>query len=238
MTSEQIATYFVKLITYGGGCAAVAYGVFQYLGKKWIENRFAERLDQLRHSQALEVQRLRVKIDSMLSGTLKIQSKEFEVLPEAWIKLDEAFREVSQLACPSQLYTDLDRLRPDQLEEFLAGATLRESGKEDIRQALNKTDTYLEARFWLRLREAQATIADFHKFVARNSVFMPPELKKNFERVSDELWAAMVSKEVGHGAHDWKMQNEGWDKLKKEVEPLKDEIHDAIYQRLQAHGRD
>jgi len=31
----------------------------------------------------------------------------------------------------------------------------------------------------------------------------------------------MVSKEVGHSAQDWKMQNEGWDKVKKEVEPLK-----------------
>jgi hypothetical protein len=66
---------------------------------------------------------------------------------------------------------------------------------------------------------------------------MPPDLKSDFERASNELWSAITSKEVGHEAKDWKMQNEGWDKIKKEVEPLKKTIHDAIYKRLQGHGR-
>ncbi len=33
------------------------------------------------------------------------------------------------------------------------------------------------------------------------------------------------------------MQNEGWDKVKKEVEPLRKQIEEAIYARLQAHGK-
>jgi len=237
MTADAVLSFLLQLVAYGGGSAAVAYLLFQFLGKTWIENKFAQRLEQLRHSQALEVQRLRVEIDSMLSGALKIQEKEFEVLPEAWVKLDEAYGRVSQLVSPIQFHTDLDRLREDQLEEFLADSKLRESEKTDVRRAHKKTEAYLESRFWHRLNHVRSAVSDLHNYVERNSVFMPPELKQNFEKASNELWAAMTSKEVGHSAKDWKMQNEGWDKIKKEVEPLRKTIHDAIYARLQTHGR-
>ena len=66
-------TFLLQMLAYGGGSAAVAYLLFQWLGKTWIENKFAQRLDQLRHQQALELQRLRVEIDAMLSGALKLQ---------------------------------------------------------------------------------------------------------------------------------------------------------------------
>lgn len=105
-----------KLVAVGGGGAVVAYGLFRYLGSKWIENKFAERLEQLRHTQALELQRLRVEIDSLLSGAIKLQDKEFQTLPEAWVKLDEAYGQVSNLTSPSQQLPDLDRVNSPQLE--------------------------------------------------------------------------------------------------------------------------
>jgi len=82
----------------------------------------------------------------------------------------------------------------------------------------------------------RTAIADLHNYVERNSIFMPPDLKKHFETAANELWSAMVSKQVGHQAQDWKMQNEGWDKIKKEIEPLRKKIEELIYARLQAHG--
>lgn len=54
--------FVLQMLAYGGGSAVVAYLLFQRLGKTWIENKFAQRLDQLRHQQALELQRLRVEI--------------------------------------------------------------------------------------------------------------------------------------------------------------------------------
>lgn len=101
---DAIFKFLGEVIAYGGGAAVVAYLLFQYLGKAWIENRFAERLDQLKHEHDLELQRLRVEIDSMLSGTLKLQEREFQFLPDAWQKLDEAHGLVSWLVSPMQEY--------------------------------------------------------------------------------------------------------------------------------------
>lgn len=234
---DSVFSFLGQLVAFGGGGAAVAYGLFRYLGSKWIENKFAERLEQIRHTQALELQRLRVEIDSLLSGAIKLQDKEFQTLPEAWVKLDEAFGQVSRLTSPLQEYPDLDRLNNAQLEEFLAGTTFKDSQKDEIRNERRKTNKYQELIFWYRLSEVRRSIADLHNYVERNSIFMPPELKKHFEEAANDLWAAMVSKEVGHNAQDWKMQNEGWDKVKKEVEPLRKTIEEAIYARLQAHGK-
>src|SRR5215510_4277659 len=108
MMTDEVLRFFAQMLVSAGGAAAVAYLLFQWLGKKWIENKFAQRLDQLRHQQALELQRLRVEIDAMLSGALKLQEKEFSVLPEAWAKLHEAHGLVSWIVSPMQEYPDVD----------------------------------------------------------------------------------------------------------------------------------
>ena len=114
--TEQLLKFLGEIVAYGGGAAVIAYFVFQFLGKTWIENKFAQKLDQNRHQQALELQRLRIEIDSMLSGVLKIQEKEFETLPEAWQKLDDAYSQVSSLVSPMQLFPNIDIMNSAQLE--------------------------------------------------------------------------------------------------------------------------
>jgi len=128
--NETIINFFTKMLVYGGGGAVIAYLIFQYLGTKWIENKFAERLDELKHQHALELQRLRIEIDSLLSGSLKLQELEFEFLPDAWQKLDEAHGLVSWLVSPMQEYPDLDRMNTQQLEEFLETTELSPSQKD------------------------------------------------------------------------------------------------------------
>jgi hypothetical protein len=188
--------------------AQLAYLVFKFLGKTWIENKFAQRLEQFKHQQALEIQRLRVEIDSMLSGVLKIQDKEFETLPVAWNKIDEAYGRVSALAAPMQSYPDLERMTATQLEEFLGSSELLESQKADVRQSTDRVKTYQNAIFWHRLHGVKKVCADLHNYVRRCSIFFPPELKDKFAKISEHLWSSVSSVEVGHEFNDYKMRNE------------------------------
>lgn len=235
-TVEQIKDFALSVLAYGGGGATVAYILFRHLGKSWIESKFAQRLEQYKHDQAIEIQRLRVEIDSMLSGALKLQEKEFEILPEAWHKLDEAHGLVSWLASPLQQYPDLDRINSDQLEEFLAKSDFAESEKQELRESRGKVRTYQEISFWYRLHKVNGAISDLQNFVARRGIFLPLELKGKFQKITDLLRSVMISKEVGHQARDWKMENDGWAKIKEEIEPLYKSIESEIHKRLQSHG--
>lgn len=236
MVTDELLIFLGRVLAYGGGSAAVAYLLFQYFGKTWIENKFAQRLDQLRHQQSLELQKLRLEIDALLSGALKLQEKEFLVLPEAWEKLDEAHGLVAWLVSPVQQYADVDRMRPEQLEEFLAGTEFTESQKNEVRSSHKKGIAYRDIVFWHRLHKVKKAFGDLQRYVARNGIFLPPELEEKFSKVSEMLWSAVVSKEVGHEAKDWKMQNEGWKKIKEETEPLYKSIKNDIQTRLQSHG--
>jgi hypothetical protein len=234
---DEVTKFILQMLAYGGGSTAVAYLLFQTLGKSWIENKFAQRLDQYRHQQALELQRLRVEIDAMLSGALKLQEKEFTVLPEAWSKLDEAHNLVGSLVAPFQEYADVSRMNDMQLEEFLVGSSFTDSEKESVRSSIDKTKTYQEILFWYRLRKVKNTFADLQSYVARNGIFLSADIESKFNEIADMLWSSVVSKEVGHEAKDWKMQREGWDKIKEEAEPLYREIKGLIQSRLQSHAR-
>lgn len=236
-TADAIWSFLGQMLAFGGGGAAIAYLLFQYLGKKWIENKFAERLDLLRHQHALELQRLRVEIDALLSGAIKLQEKEFAVLPEAWAKLDEAHGLVAWLVAPTQEYADVNRMNNAQLEEFLADTEFTSSQKDEVRTSRERSKTYQEIIFWYRLQKVRKAFGELQTYVARNGIFLPAELKDKFTKIAEALWSAIVSKEVGHEAKDWKMQSEGWKKIKEETEPLYKSIEADIQARLQSHGR-
>lgn len=147
---DQALKFVLNLIAVGGGAAAFAYFIFRYLGSKWIENKFAKQLANHKHAKDVDIQRLRIEIDSLLSGALKLQEREFELLPEAWEKLDEAYGLTRWAMSPLQEFADVDRMTGDQLDEFLAKSELSETQKQDVRSSSNKGRIFQELSYWHR----------------------------------------------------------------------------------------
>jgi hypothetical protein len=136
-----------------------------------------------------------------------------------------------------QQYANVDRMNAEQLEEFLGGTEFTDSQKNEVRNARDKGRAYQDIVFWHRLHKVKKAFGELQTFVARNGIFLPPELEERFSKISEMLWSAVISKEVGHEAKDWKMQHEGWTKIKEETEPLYKEIKAEIQARLQSHAR-
>lgn len=237
LTSAIIFEYIGKTVALGGGAATVAYFTFQFLGKKWIENKFAERLEQVRHQQAQELQRLRIEIDSLLSGAIKLQEREFDVLPKAWARLDEAHKRVAWIASPYQEYIDLSRMSMMELDEYLSTTEFTGTQKSTIRSSTERNKDYQNIYFWYRLADVKRAVNDLHMFVARNGILFPTELKEKFTKASELLYSALISIEVGHEAEDRKMSREAWSIVQKELEPLYKVIEAEVHIRLQSHGR-
>jgi len=170
---DQILDFIGRIVAYGGPCVVFAFLLFRFLGKSWIENKFAQRLDQHRHELSLDLQKFRVEVDSKLSGALKIQDKEFETLPEAWRRLSKAFDHVSALTYPSQIHPNLDEMTEDRLVEFLESSNLRPTEKQEILQAENKVQTYVEAIFWHKYIDVRRACLSLYRYVALHGIFFP-----------------------------------------------------------------
>jgi len=227
-----------KIVAYGGGAVAIAYGAFTFFGKKWLEAKFDERLASFRHEQSKELEQLRFRINAQFNRVSKIHEKEIEVLPEAWVKMMNALGSVRYLASPLRTFQDLDRLTPPQFEAFLTGSTLSDWEKDEIRKAPSKLKYYQERSFYHELRDARNGFFDFHEFITANSIFLSQDIKAKFLQIDGELWSAIVETESGHEAGDFKMKNSSFSKLRQDVEAIKDELEILVQKRLQLDQAD
>jgi hypothetical protein len=243
---DEILKFFGTVTLYGGGSAAVAYGVFRYLGKGWIDARFAERLETFKHDQAKEIQRLKIEVESILNGALKMQEREFTVLPEAWEKLHKAYGLTRSLVSPIQSYPATGRMSDVELEEFLAGTTFTESQKQNIRNAptnfssakgKDRDGIYQDILFWYQLHDVKKSVGSLQSYVESNGLFLPTELKQMFKDMTPLLWSAVVALEVSKDDSSWKMRSEAWEKLEAKAVPLHAAIEKAIEERLHSHGK-
>ena len=159
---NTIIIFLGKVLAYGGGGAAVAYGLFMFWGKKWIENKFSKSLEEYKHAQNKELEELRYKINSQFSRITKIHEKEFDLLPEAWSKMQDALGHISKFTSIYQEFPDLNKMSDEALEEFLANSKLQEYEKQELRKAQDKLEFYQEHIFWHNYMEVEKEFLNFH----------------------------------------------------------------------------
>jgi len=234
---NELLSILGKLVLYAGGGTAIAVGVFQFLGKSYIDHKFAARIEALKHDQNVIVAKLKVEIDSMLSGALKFQERDFTVLPGVWDKLDLAFINIRWYVSPIQSESDVSRLNDTELEEFLAGDEMMEMQKQQIRDAdkRDRQKVWSEIKFLYKTADVRRVFGEYQRFLASNAIFFSEELKSKLKEMEALLWSSISKKTVGVEGRDFKLQNEGWRVLEEEVGPLRDQIELLIRQRLASH---
>ena len=234
---NELLAILGRVVLYAGGGVAIGVGMFKWLGEKYIDHKFAERLQKLKHDQDVIVQRLKVEIESMLSGALRFQEREFAVLPETWAKLDSAYTHIAWLVSPVQQNVNVRAFDDIQLEEQLAALDWTESQKQEVRNADRKdrNEVYDDIRFWYKLGDVKRSFGEYQKVIAANAIFYPRDLKENLKTIESKLWSAIVAKEIGKEAKDWKLQGQGWSNMEEEAKTLRDAIEEEIRARLESH---
>jgi len=189
-----------RLLVAGGGGAVVAYSIFRFLGKSWLDQHFKKQLEQLKHDQQTELEHTRHEINALFSRISKIHEKEFEVLPTAWKLLHQANGRVFQVASTLKQYPNFDRMSEPQFEEYLKGCRLPEFQKNALRNAEDKLKFFEEAIFWVELAEAKSARAELNNYLALNSIFMTESLRQQFREINGDLASVLISEEVSHEA--------------------------------------
>lgn len=232
---EAIAQFVGKVVAYGGCAAVVAYAIFTFMGKKLIEGKFTERLEAYRNELKKELEHTRYEINLLFSRITKIHEKEFEVLPEAWCKMQDALGRISHFANLVQQYPNLNEMNQLALKEFLDKSRLHEFEKQELLQAKDKISYYSDRMFWYELKDVEEAFWDFHNYTIKNRVFLTPDLQEQFVKMDDIMWSAIVERKVGHEACDLQMWDKAYKKIKEEVNPIRDVIEKLVQARLHYH---
>lgn len=188
---NQVLTAIGWIVVAGGGLSFIVFQVFKHLGAKWLDARFEERLQALKHEQGKEIEELRFKISAILDRTVKLHQREFEILPEAWSKLNDAFWEIRRLVSSVQSYPDVDRMPGAQLEEFLTICSFSNWQKMELRDATNKNEVYQKHIFWHHLGDAQSKANDGYTYFVRNKIFIDHEIRAQLSVIHDLMWGAL-----------------------------------------------
>lgn len=232
MNIDNIWTAFMQILIAGGGSAAVAYYLFTKFGEKWLDKKFAERLEALRYAQNRELEHYRYEINALFNRVTKIHEKEFEVLPVVWEKLQMAFGRVLQFTSAYQEYPDINSMNNSRMEETLARTDFSESQKDEIRQAEDKTKTFINITFWHNLNQAHNAVTDFHNYFAVNKIFLGDELFESLTEADNFLRDALDKRELLELDRNAISSSEAYMTNRSKIQPLLSKIEGQIRHRL------
>lgn len=83
--------YFWAFVAAGGGGAVIAFGIIRAFGEKWLDSKFAGRLQDLRHEHERQMESVRLETSRTLDRSTRLSEREFEVSAEAWALIFEAY---------------------------------------------------------------------------------------------------------------------------------------------------
>ena len=180
----------------GGGAVGLAYWLFKVFGEKWLSAKFEERLAEFKHAQQKEIEQLRFKINALMDRTVKLHQREFDVLPEAWSRLNDAFSHVIGFSSRLQSYPDLNRFSADQLDEFLNNSRLQDWEKTELKAAKDRTQYFIKRIFWHRLSDARAACKEHHAYLKKSGIFILAETREKFYELDALMWDALTESEI------------------------------------------
>jgi hypothetical protein len=217
-----VAAWVVALLVAGGGLAAVAFWIFKLLSEKWLNAKFAQRLEAYRHTPQRELEQLKFEISALMDRTVKLHQKEFDVLPEAWGRLTDAHGITTSVTAAFQQYPNLEQMNKEQLEEFLESSPLQKWQRTELKSITGKNRYYMKAIGWQNIVKAQDACREFHVYLLKNGIFIPEPLKAKFVELDEIIYAALVEHELNHQEVNTPREREAFKALRgKGAETLK-----------------
>ena len=232
---QNASTLILAVLTGGGGGAVIAYKLFQNYGSGWLDQRFKKQLEEFKHEQQKELERLRSEINSEFSRVSKIHQVEFEVLPEAWRRLKVAQGWAGRPFSFNPHIPDFSTLSEEEFEEFLKHCPLRDSQKNALRSAEISQRGARYEKDWERheLDQFNEANIELQNYLMLKSIFMTKELRASFletNNVLRTLFDMRRSEFWGHLDNEgWQRRESMWNETKLKLESIEAAIQDRLH---------
>jgi hypothetical protein len=157
-----------------------------------------ERLkDELTHDTQRALEQLKLENSTSLDRAVKFHQREFDVLPEARRLLIDAFTITRPVTLGAAMSPDIKKMTTEQFEDFLDKIPLASWQKNELRAASDPVSYYLGAISWHDLNRAETACGEFHVYLLKNGIFIPPDIKTRFSELDDLLAAAIGERRGG-----------------------------------------
>lgn len=197
MTNE-VFEYIGKALVIGGGSSAVAYQAFKHFAAKWLDARFQKNFQQLVHDQNKEIERLKNELTKSFDRATKLHQREFDVLPQIWDQVSEAYWATASLVSPLQTISDLNRMQPKQLAAFVAESELLDWQKDDVLASVDKTKTFNEILYWHKLNRVSQSHRAADIALSRSGIFVQDAIKEKLQAILNLVRGALIEDEMNH----------------------------------------
>ena len=221
-----------QLLLYGGGAVAIAYGAFRLLATKWLDSKFAQQLEAFKHAQAQELKELEFRINALFDRRKRLHDREYEVVPEAWAKLNDAYWKAMAVVSPFQSYPDLERMSDPHLKAFVATCRLNDWEKQELLAAPKKNEYYQQHIFWHDIGAAKSATRECHVYLSKNGIFLSSDLKAKFQGIDDLVWSGLTDRETSEMVKPHVERSAAIDSLRNEGEGRLRELETVIQGRL------
>lgn len=230
---DKFLEFLGAVVVAGGGIGVITFLLFRFFGEKWLESKFAERLADYKHRHQQELEQLRFRINSMFDRRTKLHEKEFEVLPEMWSRLNDAYWFARSFTSPLQFLSDLNRMSEPEIDELLKSSPISEWQKKAVMKEADKTKYYDDAMFWHRLGECKKAARDFHVYRLKSGIFVPEPLRAKFSEIEEAIWDAIGEKEMTKQYPDTrKLTGTKEEVLRKDAEKKLNDLQREVHERL------
>jgi len=222
---DMIFSLIGQFVAAGGGGALVAYGLFKFLGKSWMEKKLSKDLELVKS-----------EISILAARRMRLHDQEYVVFPEVWSKLNKAFESLGQAVISFHEIPDLSRMSEGELQDWLNHSDLSDDERKFLAKESDKTRAYSRLLNWRDLLKANRDFFEFRRYFQENRIFLDPQVKEKLDEICNLFHKSWVAKKMdweGHrldGGKSFLM--EAYEMYDKQAKPIMDEIEALVQNKL------
>lgn len=218
--------------------ALSAFGLFKWLGGKWLENKFAERLQNLKSEQDQAIRHVQSTIDREIHRAKKLYDNEFTALSESWRMLRAAY-DLSASTIGS-FTPNVKMMNDEELERHLAKRGMEEWQRNEFKAMKSdaREDEYWKWSEWQKAVECDKLWRECVRQVDSTSIFFPVGFPEKFRAITDLICSSNVEFEDRIREHKLPQYGQALDrfectkKLRKEGRVQMTELEGMVRDRL------
>ncbi|HYL48365.1 MAG TPA: hypothetical protein VET84_03295 [Stellaceae bacterium] len=175
---------------------AALWGISKLFFDKWLSNRFGQQLEAFKSLQQQELVKLQLQLNTMFDRNIKLHQREFDVLPDAWSRVNDAYNQTHAIALGYSMTPDLNKWEPERLEAYIADSFLDDFQKKELRAAPDKTKYFTRAQDFHALGKAWNSCWNFRDYLSKNAIFIQDDLKRQFKEIDQLLFDAIFERKA------------------------------------------